>query len=284
MKLLDHRKITPYMNEVWQKWSKEIVGEQPMGDYYVFSDGGRFRGVTMKGNKEAAAIGGMISVNPSDYKLAKVKEVKYLSFPFNELSSRWQNEVAFLLRGKNKAEPWPDSERNRSMQHLHKSNPCVVFSLVMEPLYFSGGEKGCIDLQNGQIHTKPFPVEETLPCVYKTTDRDLLYDLSEWETRNKKGVRVNFAHCMAVVRAGKEDMILALDGHLLMAFSKDEIEVPANLDTEHFVHAAFTPDVICVLSVKEIMEGSDDTLYTKFLAQIQKIGYAGLYHKKDARK
>lgn len=282
MKLLDSKKIPDYMNEVWSSWAKELVGESPVGDYYVFSDGGRFRGITMKNNTEATTIGGIISVNPSDYKVAKVKEVKYISFRFNDLSHRWQNEVAFLLRGKEKKDPLPDVEKNRSMQHLHKSNPCVVFTLSMVPCCISGGDKGYIDLQNGGVHVKAFPMEETLPCVYKATFRDLLYELSSWEERNGKEVRLNFAHVMSVVRKQKEDMILAMGGHLLMALSKEEVEVPMDLENEHYVHNAFTPDVICMLKVNEILETSDEELYKRFLSYIHRIGYNGLYHTGNA--
>ena len=278
MKLLDSKKIPGYMNELWHQWSKEIVGEQPMGDFYVFSDGGRFRGVTLEGNKEAATIGGIISVVPSDYKLAKVKEVRYLSFHFNALSSRWQNEVAFLFRGKNKEQPWPEQEKNRTMQHLHKSNPCVVFTLSLTPFCFSGGEKGYIDLQTGAVHTKSFPMDETLPCVYKVNYSDLLYDLAQWETRNEKSVKMNFESCMDNVRKDKEDKVLALGGHLLMVLGKEEADIPQDIHKEHYVHAAFTPDVISFLSASEITEKKDEELYTSFLTKIRQVGYHELYH------
>lgn len=278
MKLLDSRKIPAYMNELYDSWAREIVGERPVGDYYVFSDGGRFRGVTLEENHQAETWGGIISVEQTDYHVASVREAKYVSFPFNELSFRWQEEVAFLLRGKNKKEPWPEAEKKRSMQHLHNSNPCVVMDFSLSPCYISGGEKGYIDLMDGSVHVKSFPIEETLPLKYKACFSDLLYDFSSWENRNAKNVKGNFYDNIKVGRAMNTDVVLAIGGHLLMTFPLAEEEVPDALDKEHYVHHGIRHDPVMVLSTEDFSKYTDDELYERFLTYIHQVGYKGLYH------
>ena len=206
-----------------------------------------------------------------------------MSLPFNSLTLRWQNEVAFLLRGKNKTEPWPENEKNRSIQYLHKSNPCVVFFRLLR-YALAVGAKGYINLQDGLAHTKAFPVEETLPSTYKMNYSDLMYEFSQWEIRNEKQVKLNFDHCMSDVRKRNEDMFLFIGGHLLMALGKEEVKIPDTLTGEHYVHHAFTPNVISFLSASEVAKTSDKELYENFLAYIHKVGYNGIYHMGNNEK
>ena len=279
MKLLDSRKIPVYMNEMYHRWAKEIVGEKPVGDYYVFSDGGRFRGVTLKGNNQAETYGGIISVRPSDYHVAKVREVKYFSYHFNQLSYRWQEEVAYLFRGKNKKEPWLEGEKKRFMQHLHKSNLCVVFDFSSAPCYISGGETGSISLIDGTVHTKPFPVEETLPLDYRECFSDLLYDFSCWEEKNVKYVRDNFYRNVKAARAGNTDVVLGIGGHLLMTFPlEEETDLPKDLNAEHYVYHGFRHDPVMILSKEDLAKHSDLELYERFMEYIHSVGYKGLFH------
>lgn len=99
-----------------------------------------------------------------------------------------------------------------------------------------------------------------------------------WPTRNEKSVKMNFESCMTSVRKDKEDTVLALGGHLLMALGKEEADIPQDIHREHYVHAAFTPDVISLLSASEIQEKTNEELYRAFLTKIQQVGYHELYH------